>query len=704
MKHLLIISSLFILFNIDLNSQSTWIPTNGPMALSLSAFTVSSDGVWVVSATRQGVFFSTDQGKSWTKRSTGLDWSDSYATSLASGPDGIIYAIIDDEFYRMEKGIREWVKSNYKFIKGKIKANLNGSIFVDVVGLNRRIYFSNNKGELFNSIPLEDYPNFFALSLNGNNNNFLIGEDKDFNHFLVRFSDDGKLINAIRKVDAKYTELFWHPKGKLFMLVSSDEIIRMDSAANIEVTINNNFSIQQLDIKPNGDLFVMTNDADYVSSDLGDNWTKLGTNLYKIIPYSFLEFYGNDSLIAYDPYCSSGTNILQSSFDSGKKWTNYGDQFVNSNYENLINSNGVLYAVLCGNSYYHYTKDKGQTWSPLPLPNYYGWLTTSSKGYVYFIYDYKVMFSKDVGKNWIRLVILNDQKVQFIVSDKKNSLFAMGSNFSYISMDGGQVWDIIKTPPTENITSLYTLSDGTLFAIREELFSIPSIYKSTDLGLNWAKVSLDFTNLFPFTVLRDNSIIFSASFNNEYGTFISNDKLASYLKVSLKEFNAIIEDQNENLYAFNSFEDCQFSRDKGKTWNSMTNGLPVTNQKDLYDLTSAMVIDDDGYLYLAYRNYPIFRTVNQVTNSTEPSSSSNNISLHSTIVDQHLILNFENSYNGLLDFSIYDQMGKIVLSEKRSIRDTKQLIVNVDQLNSGMYFINTQCKNRKNKLFKFIKT
>ena len=57
MKHLLIISSLFILFIIDLNSQSTWIPTNGPMALSLSAFTLSSDGVWVASATSQGIFF-----------------------------------------------------------------------------------------------------------------------------------------------------------------------------------------------------------------------------------------------------------------------------------------------------------------------------------------------------------------------------------------------------------------------------------------------------------------------------------------------------------------------------------------------------------------------------------------------------------------------------------------------------------------------
>ncbi|MBK7224532.1 MAG: hypothetical protein IPH96_03545 [Saprospiraceae bacterium] len=40
-----------------MNSQSTWIETNGPMTLTLSAFTLSSDGVWVASATSQGVFF-----------------------------------------------------------------------------------------------------------------------------------------------------------------------------------------------------------------------------------------------------------------------------------------------------------------------------------------------------------------------------------------------------------------------------------------------------------------------------------------------------------------------------------------------------------------------------------------------------------------------------------------------------------------------
>ncbi len=130
MKHLLIISSLFILFIIDLNSQSTWIPTNGPMALSLSDFTLSSDGIWVASATSQGIFFSTDQGKTWSKRSIGLYRKDSYATSLGAGPNGIIYAIIDDEFYRMEKGIDEWEKTIYKFEEAEIYANENGTIFI----------------------------------------------------------------------------------------------------------------------------------------------------------------------------------------------------------------------------------------------------------------------------------------------------------------------------------------------------------------------------------------------------------------------------------------------------------------------------------------------------------------------------------------------------------------------------------------------
>lgn len=96
----------------------------------------------------------------------------------------------------------------------------------------------------------------------------------------------------------------------------------------------------------------------------------------------------------------------------------------------------------------------------------------------------------------------------------------------------------------------------------------------------------------------------------------------------------------------------------------MTTGLPVTILNESYALAKAMEIDEDGYLYLAYRNYPIFRTVNQVTNLSEQNSSSNNISLHSTIVDQLLILNFENSYDDLLDFSILIKWVKLFCLKK----------------------------------------
>ncbi|MBK7224534.1 MAG: hypothetical protein IPH96_03555 [Saprospiraceae bacterium] len=85
------------------------------------------------------------------------------------------------------------------------------------------------------------------------------------------------------------------------------------------------------------------------------------------------------------------------------------------------------------------------------------------------------------------------------------------------------------------------------------------------------------------------------------------------------------------MYAFENHVACEISKDKGKTWKNMISGLPVSNQLDNYNLTSAMEIDDDDYLYLGYQNYPIFRTVNKVTNLAEPSYYFNNLNLMSSI-------------------------------------------------------------------------
>ncbi len=706
MKYLIIFLSIILFDPIDLNSQNTWIETNGPMTLTLSAFTVSSDGVWVVSATRRGVFFSTDQGKSWTKRSMGLYRNDSYATSLASGPNGIIYAMIDGEFYRKEKGIDVWDKSIYKFGNAKICANKNGTIFIYGGSFDLGLSFSNDKGETFKFILFSEFPQFEVLNLNGNNNNFFIAKDKRLDSYLVKFSDDGKVIEKFLQFDFTYPRLVWHPKGKLFLMDAIEGIIRIDSSGNVESKINtNNVKFDQLFVKPNGDLLGIAYEEDYISTDLGNSWKKQGTNIYKQISYSNLEFHDNNTYITYHTGCLDGSNSLQYSLDLGKNWENVTGSFDNPEYSSLIYSNGILYAQFCYSSDIHFTKDKGLTWLPLKKPNnYYNDFTTSSNGNIYMNFDDKVMKSDDIGENWKKLIVNNDTTIRSIVSDNKKSILAIGQLNFYISCDGGQIWKrVIKTPKAE-LSKLITFEDSTLLLINIYSFSDYSIFISKDLGLRWDVVPFDFLYIESITLLRDNTLVFSTTGQNDDGTFISKDKLSTYYKVSSKKFKTIIEDRNENLYAFENRVVCEISKDKGKSWKDLTTGLPVTILNESYALAKAMEIDEDGYLYLAYRNYPIFRTVNQVTNLSEQNSSSNNISLHSNIVDQLLILNFENSYDDLLDFSIFDQMGKIVLSEKRSIRDTKQLIVNVDQLNSGMYFINTQCKNRKNKLFKFIKT
>ena len=168
-------------------------------------------------------------------------------------------------------------------------------------------------------------------------------------------------------------------------------------------------------------------------------------------------------------------------------------------------------------------------------------------------------------------------------------------------------------------------------------------------------------------------------------------------------FNRIIEDRNENLYAFENNVPCEISKDKGKTWKNMISGLPVSNQLDNYNLTSAMEIDDDDYLYLGYNNYPVYRTSSKLTSLAEPSYYFNNLNLMSSITDQYLVFNFESSHDDPLDFSIVDQMGKIVFFEKVPHIKTENIKLDVEQLNSGLYYVKAQLKNKQSKVFKFIK-
>ena len=76
----------------------------------------------------------------------------------------------------------------------------------------------------------------------------------------------------------------------------------------------------------------------------------------------------------------------------------------------------------------------------------------------------------------------------------------------------------------------------------------------------------------------------------------------------------------------------------------------------------------------------------------------------SSITDQYLVFNFESSHDDPLDFSIVDQMGKIVFFEKVPHNKTENIKLDVEQLNSGLYYVKAQLKNKQSKVFKFIKT
>lgn len=72
-----------------------------------------------------------------------------------------------------------------------------------------------------------------------------------------------------------------------------------------------------------------------------------------------------------------------------------------------------------------------------------------------------------------------------------------------------------------------------MMIIQDEFSTEHLFYISKDLGLKWDLISFEFSSIEAYTMLRrDNSIIFSGFniSNDNYGTFISNDKLASFPK------------------------------------------------------------------------------------------------------------------------------------------------------------------------------
>lgn len=685
-------------------AQDIWTPTQGPWGLELSDFLISSNDLWVASATSDGIYFSQDKGTTWSKRSRGLYKSNSYASDLASAPDGTIYALIEDELYFMNPMTSEWEKTIFKFPNSVVQVGANGYVCVLSQLLGTRIYVSKDRAESFQLVYQNNMNLVYNLSFNGNDNNFFVTSESS-DYYLFRFADNGSEIKPLRKSDPGFNNLLWHPSGKLLIFEFTGDMYRLDRDGKQE-KYNKNlpFYYHQVFIKPDGSMLALGRYQDYVSLDLGNKWIAQSTKYYEGGFDSQLFFAKDHPTVSFKKYCN--VKSLQSTTDNGTSWFEHDPSFKNLSYSGLI-SNDATNSIItknCNGNEIQYTLDEGSSWKKIKLPETTNYtLHANQFGRLFLSALSSVLFSDDLGINWEKLEISQRSNLRKLISDRGKTLLVWGIENDFISIDGGQTWNPINESPGFSNEHIITHPDGYLYCYTK----IPSnneIYVSGNHGINWEKIYTPFDFFYTMLILKDSTMLVSAKHatTGSWGLFSSKDKLNTFSKIS--NFNPvnIIEDNSGNLYGYNYNSACFISKDKGKTWTAFSSGLPVPERNNNNIFIEGLAIDANQNLFIALKNNIVYKTANPVS-SVKNYQSDPDFHLLNNISDQTIVLGTNSEKSEINTYMISDQLGRILMTDHNPLLSGSHLKLDIHHLKPGMYYLIVNEKSGNSSIHKFIK-
>ena len=242
----------------------------------------------------------------------------------------------------------------------------------------------------------------------------------------------------------------------------------------------------------------------YMSSDLGNSWTKLGLNGRGITDISYL----NQKIYVSTYYNVGNENGFFKSVDKGITWQHYGNNFSASSV--LATTNSVILGTYSQGLWI--SKNDGITWEQKIGDGYFGPQISEISGYDNTIIastGLQTFISNDYGNTWNELPQLKDLKIKYI-EIYKNVILAGNSNSTglYRSTDYGKNWEKVANWGNFPVGAI-KYYNGVFYAGKQNPISLKfTIFKSVNFGLTWEDA---FLNL-PFTDgnVVDVSWLFSA--------------------------------------------------------------------------------------------------------------------------------------------------------------------------------------------------
>jgi photosystem II stability/assembly factor-like uncharacterized protein len=357
-----------------------------------------------------------------------------------------------------------------------------------------------------------------------------------------------------------------------------------------------------------------SNAAIAYTTDGGDTWLNKTSNLPTGKPFNAVAIADGKLYVGGGQLFGGNIMGVYESTNGGSSWANISNSFPNKvSNDILIDPNDplIIYVASEGDGIYKST-DGGVSWNYNATgagENGAARSLAFEPGNTDIIYggflSLGVCKSEDTGLEWeyanvgIASLLLNDIEIDPNNTDRIICSFeAENSGGCYISLDGGETWDIPSTIPGTRYSSVTIGPDGTLYAWSNGPSSIAQegLYKSVDDGATWENLGPNIGSVFETEIFSlagsdtDPDLIFIGGNNfgaNGFESIVYKTEDGGenweqiYLGPSFNSFNYIFIDPNSDdaiVYASYMSNDTKGgfikSLNSGNSFIDINTGLP----------------------------------------------------------------------------------------------------------------------------------
>ncbi|MEJ2048805.1 MAG: YCF48-related protein [Calditrichota bacterium] len=458
---------------------------------TVTAFAVGAqDRIFV--GTYEGVYFSTDNGTSWTARNTGIE--NIHITTLTINSNGDLYAGSLEEgiFYSSDEGIT-WTSQNTGLGSQNINSLAiapNGDIYAATQA--QGIYRSTDQGLTWTSVN-GNLPDLHVrtIAINDNSNLFIGTETGG----IFKSTDNGSTWVAknrninVRNLNAALT-------------VGGDDLLLGTGGSGI-----------------------------FHSPDGHSDWTSKNNGLDNL----YVSDLATDS--SEEIFAGTYSGVFRTS-DAGENWLPANNGIEDEHVARIANDPaGRLYILTETQSFgaLFYSDDNGDDWTPIPIGNNDVFLESIAvdaqgnlflSGFNIFI-EGLVFISSDGGTTWSDTVLTQFSNRSFLAINNNDRLYAVfnGDEF-FFSDDVGITWNTISAAglPANSTIERFAFDSGNhIYATTQS----DGIFYSENSGNNWTAkndglpTSNGYYPGFNFLYVNPEDVVYAGTFSD--GLFIGVD-------------------------------------------------------------------------------------------------------------------------------------------------------------------------------------